>query len=429
MPATPSAQTPSRRSATPARGAAARIREARLARGLRQAHVARAAGISPSYLALIEGGRRPIGGTLLGRIAEAIGVERAALAREEDAALLEALDAAADGLPPDARAAAPDLARRFPDWAALVARQAAQAARDRDRLAALSDRLTHDPALADAMHELLTTVASVRSTAAILAQTEGLERAWLDRFHANLDAESRRLASGAEAVVSYFDRAAEAAGAAQTPAETAAAFLESRRFPEVEDPAADLDALAAELLPPARALVRAALARDAADARAMPDPAPDEPPTATAARTGQPVARVLRRRAAVDPARGLAVCDAAGALIRRRPVAGFALPVVGAGCPLWPLYTAFARPLHPVAAELRAPDGGLWRADACAEAVAVTPHGPVLEATMLLTRLPEARDPLDVGPGCRVCPRPECPARREPALVALHDAGQAPPQT
>lgn len=47
----------------------ARIRERRRARGITQADFARRAGISPSYLNLIERNRHRIAGALLGRIA------------------------------------------------------------------------------------------------------------------------------------------------------------------------------------------------------------------------------------------------------------------------------------------------------------------------------------------------------------------------
>ena len=51
-----------------------RIRERRMLKGLRQAEVARMAGISGPYLNLIEHNRRRIGGALLNRIAEALDV-------------------------------------------------------------------------------------------------------------------------------------------------------------------------------------------------------------------------------------------------------------------------------------------------------------------------------------------------------------------
>jgi len=46
-----------------------RIRERRLAMARRQADIARAVGISPAYLNLIEHNRRPVGADLIARLA------------------------------------------------------------------------------------------------------------------------------------------------------------------------------------------------------------------------------------------------------------------------------------------------------------------------------------------------------------------------
>ena len=53
----------------------ARIRDRRRARGYTQSWLAARVEISPSYLNLIEGNKRNIGGALLGRIASELGLE------------------------------------------------------------------------------------------------------------------------------------------------------------------------------------------------------------------------------------------------------------------------------------------------------------------------------------------------------------------
>ncbi|WP_308915607.1 short-chain fatty acyl-CoA regulator family protein [Jannaschia sp. LMIT008] len=404
----------------------ARIRERRLTLGLRQGQTAAAAGISPSYLNLIEHDRRPVAGALLGRLAEVLGVDRAQLLGDGEPELLDALRVAArqSGLGDGVVGDAPELVRRFPDWARLVAELVGRAERDRARIAALSDRLANDPALADAMHEILSTVSSVRATASILAQSPTLDAAWLRRFHDNLDVESRRLARAAEGMTGFFDAQGERAEHG-TPAEVAQAFLSARPRPEPGGAPADVRALVADLPPDARGLASAALERDRADAAALPRPDPAAIPADLAAAAGVPVPLVLRRIAALDPARGLVVCDAAGAVLRRRDVAGFVLPSAGSGCALWPVHAAFARPMHPIRTYLATPDDAVWIADAAVEVAAGTTHGPVLEATMMVTRAAGRADatPLPVGPGCRVCPRTGCPARREPSLTGAGQDG------
>ena len=75
--------------------AGARVRERRLALGLRQADVARSVGISGSYLNLIEHDRRRVGGDVLHRLAAVLEVAPAALTGTGEAALVEELRAAA----------------------------------------------------------------------------------------------------------------------------------------------------------------------------------------------------------------------------------------------------------------------------------------------------------------------------------------------
>ena len=86
-----------------------RVRERRLALGRRQADVARAAGISASYLNLIEHNRRRIGPEVLSRLADALGTEAAALAQGAEGGRAVDLREAASGAGAEA-ALAPGIA-------------------------------------------------------------------------------------------------------------------------------------------------------------------------------------------------------------------------------------------------------------------------------------------------------------------------------
>jgi predicted transcriptional regulator len=125
------------------------------------------------------------------------------------------------------------------------------------------------------------------------------------------------------------------------------------------------------------------------------------------------------------PPLGLAVCDASGALLFRRRLAAFSIPRFGPGCPLWPLYRALSRPGQPDSALLEMPNGARFVSWAVAQSVAPAGFGqaPVMQATMLVTPAPDpdgaaatatanAAAPVPAGPGCAVCPREACPARR-----------------
>ena len=142
-----------------------RIRDRRIDRGMKQTDLAAAAGISASYLNLIEHNARRIGGKLLHDIARALAVDPAHLTESGERGTVAALRAAAA----DAREAVPEVARtedmlgRFPGWAGLVAEQAARIGRLEAQVAELSDRLTHDPELASSLHAVITAVTSIRS--------------------------------------------------------------------------------------------------------------------------------------------------------------------------------------------------------------------------------------------------------------------------
>ncbi|MCE8472006.1 helix-turn-helix domain-containing protein, partial [Rhodovulum sulfidophilum] len=200
--------------------------------------LARMAGISPSYLNLIEHNRRRIGGKLLVEIARNLDVEASALTEGAAAALIETLrEAAADH--DAAEAELPRLeefAGRFPGWAALIADRHRRMRELERTVEMLTDRMTHDPFLSASLHEVISAVTSIRSTAAILADTEDIDPDWQRRFHRNLSDDSRRLAEGAQALVAYLDEGSEDPGVQSSPQEEVEAFLRARdwHLPELE---------------------------------------------------------------------------------------------------------------------------------------------------------------------------------------------------
>ncbi len=442
-----------------------RVRERRLMLGLKQTGLARAIGVSAAYLNLIEHNRRRVGPEVLAGLAAALGVDAATLAEGAEGALFDMLrEAAAAAQPP---AAPPELARledfvsRFPGWAELLATRHAQVARLTRTVEALSERMAQDPFLAASLHEVLSAITAVRSTSAILAETEDIDPVWRARFHRNIHDDSLRLTHLSAAIVAWLDqdRAPEAGLAA--PQEELEAWLAARgwlvRELEGAKPADHDRLVSAEAALPGRLASEAArtLARDhlrqyradamglglpalgAALARVGPDPA------RLAAALDRPVALVLRRLAVLPDAAGGATtpepafpdgaayvaCDASGTLTFRRPTPGFPFPRFGAACALWPLYEALAQPFTPVRRLLAAAGrgaGGRYQAFAWAERA--YPAGfdgpPVLKAQMLIlpatggSGADPGEAPRMVGSTCRVCAAPACPARREPSILA-----------
>lgn len=404
-----------------------RLRERRVALGLRQADLAALVGISASYLNLIEHNRRRISEALLEHLAQALGQPVAAFQEGVGAAALEGLRAAAAEVAGAELDRIEDFAGRYPGWAGAVITLHQRAAGLQRALEAMNDRMSHDPHLSASLHEVLSAVSSVRSTAAILADTEDIEPEWRARFHRNLHQDSERLALGAEALVSYLDTAGqeEEQGIA-SPQEEVEAWLAARDWdlPEERDVAGLASGAARVMARDLRALMQG-------DRLALPEPGfaaalaetgPD--PAVLAARFGVDELAVFRRIALRPGAEiGLVLCDASGTLTFRKPIAGFALPRFGAACPLWPLFSALGQPMRPVETviETAGPQGRRFVVRAfCRLRFPGGARGPELrEAAMLI--LPEplrgAGEALAVGSTCRICQRAQCPARREPSIL------------
>ena len=410
-------------------GAGTRIRARRLERGLTQAALATEAGISASYLNLIEHGRRRVGGAVLGRIAQALGSDPAVLSNGAAADVLQALDRAAGGggsRQPDT--ALPErFAAEFPGWADLIVRQTARIDALEAQRAAMADRMAHDPALSASVHDVLSVVTAIRSTAAILAADDPLEPEWQQRFHRNIHEDSQRLAQSAQGLASYLADGRRG-DEPQTPAEEVEAWLAARDHDPDQNAVPDQEMSAAG---------RAALERYLADLRrdraalkpgALADAfvAAAGDPFATADALGADVGLVLRSlarlpRAAIGPV-GLVECDGAGAILHRRTLPGFAMPQSAVPCALWPVFQALLSPGHPRRDVVRqigrdARPVVAWSVASLSRAGGVT--GPlVARATMLLRPAPAGQDAAPtLGPTCRLCSVADCDARREASIL------------
>ena len=423
-----------------------RIRERRIILGMKQAELARRAEISASYLNLIEHNRRRIGGKLLLDLAEILGVEPSVLTEGAEAALIASLREAAL----HARESGAELDRldefagRFPGWARLLASSRARVETLERSVEALSDRLAHDPHLADALHEMLSTVTSIRSTASILAEPGDIDPEWRRRFHRNIYEDSARLAETSRSIASYLEAEDKAAAESGTPQEEVDKLLEGADYHVAAidaglAPGAVAERMGGHLSVTARALLVRMLTRYAADAAAMPlgrvlevVTTTGTDPLALARHFGTDPARAMRRLATLPPDApcgqvGLAICDASGVFLFRKPLPDFPIPRFGADCPLWPLFAALSRPMSVLSRVLRSAGGRSGAGTGIAFAQPSGPpqinRDPVFEAHMMIAQAqPRAPDsPEEVGGTCRGCRRAGGPARREPSL--LGDSG------
>ena len=400
-----------------------RLRARRLALGLRQGDVAAQAGLSASYLNLIEHNRRRVPDDVLRKLAGVLDQPVAAFAEGPEGAVIDDLRATAIGWPSAEVLRVEEFAGRFPGWAQVVLGMGQRIAALETAVEAVNDRMSHDPHLSANLHEVLSAVASVRSTAAILAGTEDLDAEWQARFLRNLDQDSARLATGADALVKYLDSGGqiEAQGMA-SPQEEVEAWAEAADWQLADQEIAQsLSRSARHMAQDLKTLVRADLVAipQAAFEQALAQIGMDA--LALAARfDASPLAAF--RRLAFGAGAGLVTCDASGTLTLRKRISGFSLPRFGAACALWPLFSALAKPMVPIVQLVQtagpAPQRFLIYAF-CQPRYPTGFSGPELrEAVMLILPSPQKEAPaLEIGSSCRVCPRAECPARREPAIL------------
>ncbi|HKK84403.1 MAG TPA: helix-turn-helix domain-containing protein [Roseovarius sp.] len=424
-----------------------RIREKRMSMGIRQTELAKAAEISPSYLNLIEHNRRRIGGRTLLKLADALEVEPTLLSEGAEATLISALHEAA-GAQKEHQAEldrTEEFAGRFPGWAQLVASLHQRVESVERSLQSLTDRMAHDPHLAASLHEVISTVTAIRSTASILVDTREIEPEWQHRFYRNIGEDSRRLAEGAQALVRYLEAGPNGDAEFLSPQDEVHTVLNEAGYSfaaieEAADPLAAVErveeGLSGKLESDAsRRMLHMVLKQYASDAGHVSLlslrtalAAEGLEPDALARRLGVGLPLLFRRLATlpedeVGPI-GLIVCDNSGSLLFRKSIDGFGTPSVAGACALWPVFHVMRQPGAPLKVHLRQAGRVNVGVLAMAAAEQVTPptfDQPALTQGYMLL-LPErdgdAIPSAEVGITCRICPREDCAVRREPSIMS-----------
>jgi len=183
-----------------------RVRDARNELGLTQLALAKSAGISPSYLNLIEHDKRLIGGALLGRIAKALEVSVDHLSGTDDPLLAQQMIdlVRSQALPDTDEKDALQLVGERPKWARNVIGLHHKYQEAAETAFALSDRLSQDPTLMELSHAMLTQITSIRSFAEILEEVADLEPEERLRFSSIIASQSDRLGSSAREMINLL---------------------------------------------------------------------------------------------------------------------------------------------------------------------------------------------------------------------------------
>ena len=422
-----------------------RIRENRKALRLSQKDLAHAAGISASYLNLIEHNRRRIAGKTLNTIARALKVEPSELSDGMNQDLIDRVKTAAlrnkKIKTEDDRIE--EFSARFPGFARLIARQSDQINIRDEEFAVLSDQLKNDPYFAEAMHLLLSNITTIRSTADILASNPKMSEKIAKNFIDNLAKESLKLSKTAEDIFDYFEPTSEQQVTSFdiSPFE---ALLEKNKYyiDDLENGKKNVDQVLSSLTLSPDEIIKTKSSLNSYMKMAQNLPIKLFLDTAfeykydaisLANHFNTDILSICFRLAHLPlgkdrPQFGLIQCDASGMVLYRKQLNSFSLPRYGGACPLWPVYRSLSQPLQPIRAMLDMPMGDRFHTISFAYPTEAARVGmPALtEAIMLFTTdynmLPkiayDQTPQLDVGHQCTVCSRLDCNSRRASYLLS-----------
>lgn len=216
-----------------------RVRARRKKLGITQTALAKTLGISISYVNLIEHDKRSIGGALLNRMAEALGLETGALDGAQERRVLDELSEIAATTEDQARPepeSARDLLAQHEPWARVLLSLHRASVRDQGTITALANRLNQDPVLDASVNDMLASATAIRSVADILADAPDLEGEQRARFDAILQEEATRLSDVAQTLARAFE-GGQADVSGLTAPEEVDDFLyrRSNHFPALED--------------------------------------------------------------------------------------------------------------------------------------------------------------------------------------------------
>lgn len=216
-----------------------RISNRRKSLKISQAALARSIGISPSYLNLIENNKRDIAGALLNRVATALDIDIDELAGRSEQKLLQDLEEAfadpmLDSLPfqPDERR---ELVAQYPASAAALARLHRAYGDAVASADAYADRLRSDPLLSQLLHQILSGITAIRSSAEILEDVGDLDDAERRRFLGAIGRETRALTDVARNLIGQFDTSSRSRSSVSPAREIDDLIIEhENHFPELE---------------------------------------------------------------------------------------------------------------------------------------------------------------------------------------------------
>ena len=397
----------------------ARIQSFRKQNKLSQAELAKRVGISASYLNLIEHDKRAVAGKLLSDIARELGLRADQLSRGITTDMIERLQQTARRFASERTSQPAELSQieqfvtHFPGWAHLLDEQikAHEAGEKLNEL--LSDRMSHDPVLAESLHIMLSNITAIRSTSELLTLQGAMAEEQRAKFTRNIFQESKRLSSTAEKLLLHFDSKISLtepeattnlkvndATTAEAGPDLPTSLQKDEMFHHVR-----------EVITTER--VVSTLKHHHCDPFAIAAYF-DLSPRLTFYRLSELESHEML------PAFGLLEIDNASGVLHRKEIGALRLPSRSGACPRWPIYRALSSPGHPVMMRMHINSGEFVNAFAIAESDERR-HihlPPLTKAVMIYTEMtaprPDSYVPsVNVGFHCSICARTDCGDRRE----------------
>ena len=415
----------------------ARIRSQRKQAGISQASLAQKVGISASYLNLIENDKRPVAGKLLSDLAQALDIKTDKLSRGVTTDMIERLQQTARQFSDPEHKKQEELESlegfitHFPEWARLLDNHITSHEDLEKVTELLSDRMAHDPILADSLHIMLSNITAIRSTAELLTLQGSMPEAQRTRFTQNIFQESKRLSVAAEKLLGHFDSKSFLEQPAKSATQNITAHNSGKKAAKKTDQNQHRtmielpESLSGDSSYQKAAEIITSQSLHASYAHHQFHP------LNIADYYGLPARAVFYHLISLEdkdlPVFGLLEIDNAAGVIFRKETAQFRLPSRSGACPRWPIYRALSTPSYPVMMQMQLNSGEIFSATALAQQ-AERDHSqlaPVSRSIMIFHQISTAQSKreygplLDVGFHCSVCARTQCQDRRETyALIA-----------
>ena len=425
-----------------------RIRSHRKRGQLSQAALAKKVGISAAYLNLIEHDKRSVAGKLLSDIAHELGVRPDQLSRGVTTAMIERLQQAARRFAehhPGEQAELVEIERfatLFPGWAHLLDQQIKNLEALEKLNELLSDRMAHDPVLAENLHIMLSNITAIRATSELLTMQGAMPDDQRAKFTRNIFQESKRLSNTAEKLLLHFDSKVSLQNQEDEGQPDAMLKPSQTSTPKTQPDRPSTTPIGGQIS--GQITLPASLKGSADYQQACTDITPSSLRATQAKHRYNPfrlmdmfelpARAVFYRLADIGghdevPQFGLLEIDNAAGVLFRHEIGNFRLPSRSGACPRWPIYRALSLPGQPIMMQMQLNSGEQIMSYALAQnnKRSLSELPPLSRSIMIFRQAPSDKKAeqnhqlpnVEVGFHCSVCSRPDCRDRRETyALIA-----------